>query len=246
MKDYEHIFENCENKFKNKFDKFREEEEFSFLVNNNSEPDNEALQLGKSFDNNLFQKYLNVKKSRLGFSNKIPYVDLDNLDSKHYMMSCFIFSYFLKENIDIKNILEIGGGFGNWCYINQDIINFEKWCIIDLEFVTKLQKWFLNKEMKEINKVSIYNTQQLDEINTNFDLLICSHSLSEISKLKFNIYMKKIIKTKVKYFFYAYHMTLPNKNLITYKKKEIEKVFTEIKSFYSEEKRVHNILYIKK
>ena len=76
---------------------------------------------------------------------------LDNLDSRHYMMSCFVYDYFKQNNISLTNILEIGGGFGNWSYINENIMKYNKWTIIDLDFVIKLQKWFLEKELIDIN-----------------------------------------------------------------------------------------------
>ena len=42
------------------------------------------------------EKYLKVKKSKLGYKNALPnqYSDCDQLDSRHYMMSTFIFFIF--------------------------------------------------------------------------------------------------------------------------------------------------------
>ena len=67
------------------------------------------------------------------------------------MMSCFVYDYFKQNNISLTNILEIGGGFGNWSYINENIMKYNKWTIIDLDFVIKLQKFFLEKKLIDIN-----------------------------------------------------------------------------------------------
>ena len=60
-------------------------------------------------DRVLFSKYIGVPKSDLGYGEKIKWVHIDALDSRHIFYSTFIFSYYK----DIKNIVEIGGGYGN-------------------------------------------------------------------------------------------------------------------------------------
>lgn len=246
---YESIFNKCKELSDNSSDdytNFREKKEFEFLVNNNPEPDEEALTIGKSINNNLFSEYLNIRKSKLGFGNIIKYSLLDNLDSRHYMMSCFICDYFNKNNILLNNILEIGGGFGNWCYINESIMKYSKWVIIDLDFVIKLQKWFLKQELNNFDKIDFINTNEISKISNNtdnYDIIICAHSLSEISKDNFDIYLNDILIKKTKYLFYAYHTRLPNINLINYKKSMLDKYFEIKDSFLSENGNVNNIIY---
>ena len=74
----------------------------------------------------------------------VKFSTLDNLDTRHYMMSCFVYNYFKQKNVSLTNILEIGGGFGTWRYINEHIMKYNKWTIIDLDFVIKLQKRILS------------------------------------------------------------------------------------------------------
>ena len=50
-----------------------------------------------------------------------------------------------------KNIVEIGGGYGNWLHINT-IHNFDKWTILDLPHILKLQKWYLENQNVESGK----------------------------------------------------------------------------------------------
>lgn len=62
---YESVFNNCKiisNNSNDDYTNFREKSEFEFLVNNEPEPDEEALTIGKSINNDLFSEYLNVKK----------------------------------------------------------------------------------------------------------------------------------------------------------------------------------------
>ena len=46
-------------------------------MNNEPEPDQEALLIGKSINNDLFEEYL-------GYGNIVKFSALDNLDSRHY------------------------------------------------------------------------------------------------------------------------------------------------------------------
>ena len=231
------------------FSKFRERDEFCFLVNNNPIPDGEALQIGRTINESLFNEYLNLNKSKLGYGDNVKYSPLDNLDSRHYMMSCFITNYFRKNNLSLSNILEIGGGFGNWCYINESIMNFNKWTIIDFDFVISLQKWFLQKEMNDFDKILFVDTNNIDKISNDgglYDIVICAHSLSETSKDNFDNYLKNILIDKTKYLFYGYHTTLPNENLIKYKKNKIDEYFDIVDSFSSQNNYVNNVLYRRK
>jgi hypothetical protein len=248
-KGYEDVFNNCKiisNNTNDDYTNFREKKEFEFLINNNPEPDYEALTIGKSINNDLFEEYLNIKKSNLGYGNTVKFSKLDNLDSRHYMMSCFVYNYFKQNNISLTNILEIGGGFGNWSYINENIMKYKKWTIIDLDFVIKLQKWFLEKELIDINKINFIDTKNISKIindEETYDITICAHSLSEISKENFDSYLLNILIKKTKYIFYAYHTRLPNINLINYKKNMLDNYFDIKCSFLSENENVNNILY---
>lgn len=246
---YNNVFEQCKIISDNTTDdytNFREKKEFNFLVNNDPEPDEEALIIGKNINSDIFKQYLNVRKSKLGYTNNIKYTELDNLDSRHYMMSCFIYNFFKKNNIPLTNILEIGGGFGNWCYINEIIMKYTSWTIVDLDFVIKLQKWFLKKELTDIKKVKFISTENISEIEDNeeiYNIAICAHSLSEVSKEYFDDYVNNFLIKKAKYIFYAYHKYLPNIHLINYKKETLDANFEIKDSFLSEKGIVNNIIY---
>ena len=125
-------------------------------------------------------------------------------------------------------------------------MKYNKWTIIDLDFVIKLQKWFLEKELIDINKIDFIDTNNISKIIDNeetYDITICAHSLSEISKEKFDIYLLNILIKKTKHIFYSYHTKLPNINLINYKKNMLDRYFDIKSSFLSENGNVNNILY---
>ena len=245
---YENIFIECEKiseRSEVSFEKFRELKQFSFLVNNDEHPDEEAITIGKKFDEQMYLKYVNGRKTKLGYGEEIKYSNFDGLDSRHYMLNVFLFNELNKINVnEFNNILEIGGGFGNWLYINEFLIKFNKWYIIDLNFVIKLQEWFLKKEFVNKCKYELISCDEYNNVlqNHQIDLCIATHSLSELSKEKFDEYIN-FIQNNVKYFFYSYHTFLPNKHLINYKKDQIDLYFDKINFFYCENNNVINILY---
>ena len=163
------------------------------------------------------------------------------------MMSTIIFSAIGK---DINNVVEIGAGFGNWARLNNDIINFNKWTMIDLEFVTKLQKWYINQTVTNSSNIDFVSvdTPTFNPWASNLkevDLVIGSHSLSEVSIEVFNLYYDTVLP-KTRYFFYAAHKSQPSKKLLHTKLKMIAEKFNIITEVESSEGKVINILYEKK
>ncbi len=211
------------------------------------QPDQEALDISKSIDSVLFEAYLKKEKPLTGYSNKDCYVPLDEIDSRHIMMSSIIFS---KLGTQVDNIVEIGAGFGNWVRLNHGIINYNSWTMIDLEFVTKLQKWYVNQTVRNTSNIHYISsdTEQYNKWIENpitIDLVIGAHSLSEFSLPVFETYYNDIL-AKTKYLFYATHNTKPAKSLVVEKLKMLDKLFNPIISIKSKGGKVSNILYQRK
>ena len=209
--------------------------------------DQEAIDIANLIDFNLADQYLKKEKPLVGYSSPDKFVALDTVDSRHIMMNTLIFSTIGR---DIKNIVEIGAGFGNWIRLNNDIVNFDKWTMVDLEFVSKLQKWFVSQTMPNDLRAEfisvdtdLYNTwaNQLDSI----DLIIGSHSLSEISLDIFEMYYETVLP-KTQYLFYAAHRMQPSKDLLRTKLLMLSDKFNIIKEVESSEGKVINILYERK
>lgn len=206
--------------------------------------DQEAINIAKLTDRLLAEEYLKKEKPLTGYSSPNKFVPLDSVDSRHIMMNTIIFS---KLGKDVKNIVEIGAGFGNWIRLNHDIINFNKWTMVDLEFVSKLQRWYVNQTIPN-------NKAQFVSIDTDstwinnvepIDLVIGSHSLSEISLDIFTMYYDKVFP-HTQYLFYAAHKSQPSKELLRTKLNMISEKFKVITEVESSAGKVINILYEKK
>jgi len=222
------------------FHRFREAEEiYGFLLTNGG-LDFSALKKAYELDPILFSQYLSVKKSDLGYGEKIKYQLIDQCDSRHIMMSSIIFSKYKV----FDNILEIGGGYGNWYKLNRNLISFNKWIMVDLPFCLDLQKWYLNKEIGDTNKLDFRSAYNYT-INEPIDLAIAAHSLSELSWDDFLTYFAKVL-LKCKYLFYAGHAWNCGSEMLSNKLNKISENFDLIESYMEDNDNVYNNLYVRK
>ena len=218
---------------------------YGFIDNGDNPPDMEADTIARKTNMKMYLEYKDIIRFRkqLGYGTSVPlYGDYSNLDSRHIMMFVILFSH-IKE--DLKTVVEIGGGFGNWRTLNQHI---PKWTIIDLPHVSDLQRWYLTNQEVESSQyelISAFNYDNWATENTSHDLVIGSHSLSEFSLDIFKDYFEKVISNS-KYFFYAYHNTRPTPSLIIAKLNIIETKFDVIVNIQSENGNVSNCLFIRK
>lgn len=243
---FKYVFDKSEYLFNNNisvdFSKFREEGDIWWFLLGNDLHDFDALSKANNINTELFSKYLSVPKSDLGYTDNVKYKFMDVADSRHIMMSCLIFS----QKNDFNNIVELGGGYGNWYRLNKDIVNHNSWSIIDLPFVLELQKWYLSNEVKDLSKVNFFSPDDYKKelSNKKIDLVIAAHSLSELSWNIFLDYFNFLI-LKTEYLFYASHVNNCGEELLNMKKNEIEKYFTPVFSIQSEYNSVFNTLYRK-
>jgi hypothetical protein len=143
----------------------------------------------------------------------------------------------------VKTIVEIGGGFGNWLYLNREK-DFEKWITVDLPHVGELQRYYLGEtgvDLKRWRSVSAYDYKEVEE--EKVDLVIGAHSLSELAIEIFEDYFQRVV-SKSKYFFYCYHTSRPTPALIEAKNQMIASKFRLVKSAMSEGGNVANCLYV--
>ncbi len=251
MKGYSDVFDKSVSQFKvctdksKLFSSFRGQRDiYGFTENGDVCPDQEAINIAKNIDSEQYDKYLTALDGRKAvgyYGTSQNFAKYNNLDSRHIMMSVFAFNK-LPSNID--TIVEVGGGYGNWFLLNSKVQNFKKWITIDLPHVSELQRWYLTETECNIDNwesVSAYDYSKVKDLN--IDLLIGSHSLSELSIDLFDEYFKSIICNS-KYFLYCYHMTMPTIELITAKNKSISSCFTLIDSVKSENGTVLNSLYL--
>ena len=219
---------------------------FRFIHNCDKCPDIEAVEIAKNIDLELYEKYVKVNQSKkiIGYdsgysSNNASY---NELDSRHIMMSVIL----LKKlgECEIGNIVEIGGGFGNWLRLNNEVINFKKWYIVDLPHLGLLQQWYLDNHNVSREKYEIVSAFSEKEqcVIQNIDLVIGTHSLSEFSWDIFESYFNNII-VKTKYLFYCYHIYSPSESIIKRKLYLILSKFVLVDSIKSEEGVVENSFF---
>ena len=126
-----------------------------------------------------------------------------------YIKNTFdIVDYFDCNNI--KNIVEIGGGYGGLCKTISSIIDFENYIIFDLEEVNLLVEKYISKFPNISDKVKTFTLQELDEID-GIDLLISNYAFSEISLDIQDEYYEKVIKNS-KYIYMIFNQ-ISEKNM---------------------------------
>ena len=192
----------------------------------------------------LFDSFRRQGKSQLGYEGTRP---MDAIESRHLMMMTLLFEIVGTEQ---KHIVEIGGGFGNWTRLAQNVIGFDEWTIIDLPFVSKLQKWFLRKELEDdfYDKVNFVTTKNYPDWKKEFkgaDVVIGAHSLNEFALEDFEEYFESVVK-KCEFFFYATPVDGPSIELVEKKNKIISEFFENAHYLLTEEDRVSNIVYKRK
>lgn len=209
------LFESCRNAAKQPFESFRSDPAFDFLRPVREQiyaVDWDALEVAFNTNLPLALKYLALEKPNLGYEN-LQYYALDMIDCRHIMMSTILFTHVP----DAENIVEIGGGFGNWARINLQIQkNLGSWAIIDLDFVLELQKWYLERAIpKDISSKLFFVPFGDPPPQEQIDVVIAAHSLSEISLEQFESYLPLLDKTE--YLFYARHQHYPSPDLASHK-----------------------------
>lgn len=252
MNGYSHVFDRSIAKFKDVshnpipvFEAFRSEQDlYGFIDNGDYPPDEEADSIAKRMNVGMYTTYRDVLKTRktLGYAKSSSvHSDYTNLDSRHIMMSVFLFSNI---RTPLTSIVEIGGGFGNWLTLNRTQA-FQSWTIVDLPHLCLLQSWFLEQQgvpKSLYNTVSAFDYTSWASKHASFDLVIGSHSVSEFSFDVFYPYFMNVI-SKSKYFFYCYHNTRPSPELIQTKLQIIHTKFKPIARVLSEHGHVTNCLY---
>ena len=106
---------------------------------------------------------------------------------------------YVKNTSDIINkfgnsfdsIVEIGGGYGGLCKVLSSFIKFEQYLLLDLEECNLLSRKYLSHF--DLPTLS-YRSEEIDEIDENFDLLISNYAFSECHKEVQQDYIERFIK----------------------------------------------------
>jgi len=242
MDGFKSVFDNCQIEFDKYVEKHGEISLFSsfrkhrniygFLHNGDTPPDIGAIRIAMMISPGMYNKFItqNKNKKYIGYGEDAPkYKFYDNLDSRHIMLNVVLWSTIRSS---INTVVEIGGGFGNWRRLNPDIPH---WTIVDLPYVAKLQDWYLAEHELRCERT----------VPSKIDLVIATHSLSEIDWTTFEEYYKTIVM-RSKYLLYAYHKISSGKTLVDRKLEMIHANFDIVFSTPSEDNNCLNVVYIKK
>jgi hypothetical protein len=246
MDSFKNIFDSAENKYSStgsSLENFRFARDIYGFCVNEGNTDEQALNYARNINNNLCNIFLNQPKGLFGYNgHENKYIKIDDLDSKHIMMLTFLLD---NKKTNYSKVVEIGGGFGNMCRLSNNIISYDSWDIIDLPHMLELQSYYLKNEIEDISKINFIDAHSNKKYeNTEIDLVIGTHSVSEFSWDIFTNYFNNVI-SESKYFYYGYNKNCPNPQLINIKLNYIlNNGFTVIKAFdYTEMPHGANVSY---
>jgi len=249
---YQPVFDQCQPDERENFEHFRDNSKYAFACAVGAErhnPDYEALAKAFLYNPYLATHFLVVGKPASGYEDPESFYTPDALDCRHIMSLTHLFSHVTDSHL---NIVEIGGGFGNWARLALLIpekIDCDGWTIIDIPAMIKLQKWYLSTVCCSVynDKLHFVTTDEykrgaVPDCCSNPNVVIGAHSLSEFPMEVFEDYYNKVI-VNARYFYYATHKELPHPTLVTAKLMKIQEDFTCVKSIISEGGTVLNALY---
>ena len=129
---------------------------------------------------------------------------------------------YVKNTSDIINkfgtsfdsIVEIGGGYGGLCKVMSSFIKFDQYLLLDLEECNLLSRKYLSHF--DLPTMS-YRSEEIDEIDENFDLLISNYAFSECHKEVQLDYINRFIK-KSNNFYIMHNNFHPEQGTITHDK----------------------------
>lgn len=156
------------------------------------------LQWNKYIENDILG---NPKKynysEQLTFFKHLNTYDISPTTLRYICFGLQILDVIINTNKQNISIIEVGGGYGGQCKILYDIclqfnINIQKYTIIDLEHVSKLQQKYLTK-LNVNNIVTLSNTECIDMLDNEYDLFISNYALGEFKTDVQDFYIDNIL-----------------------------------------------------
>ena len=122
----------------------------------------------------------------------------------------------LIDNFELSkmNVCEIGGGYGGQCLVANELSGFSSWDIVDLKEANKLQERYISNH--DIENVRFLSLENIDEVKSEYDLVISNYAFSECNKQIQDIYVNKIIKNS-KHGYMTMNFISSEKDLYDYK-----------------------------
>lgn len=172
------------------------------LINNNTLT---GLDWNKYIENDIYGNPIKFNYSNQ--MNDIKNINTYDISPSTLRYICFglqIYNYIKQIGKNDISIIEVGGGYGGQCKVLFDIcsqfnININKYTLIDLESVSKLQEKYLNK-LNIKNIVTLSNVECLNKLDDTYDLFISNYALGEFTTNVQNFYIKNILNRCNNYF----------------------------------------------
>lgn len=173
---------------------FRSNPDFGFIVENVSrERGQDYLQRivnHKYFDES---QITHVKKNDLvGNPNleryKMPFGEISPNTLRYFLNALNIYNF--TKNDSIKNVVEVGGGYGGLGRVLSCFISFCSYTIFDLQSVNKLQKSYIDNYQNIADKFS-YESEPRKSLNS--DLFISNYAFSELGEELQKLYYENLI-----------------------------------------------------
>lgn len=241
---FKHIFDKASkvaesSDYKDTFSDFHNHPElYHFIVAPQSQQtsDTEALAMAAEINKPITDLLLSKGPSLIGSGS----TTLDGVESRHILTLVY-----LLDNLGDYwgNVVEIGGGYGNYLRLIQDIVKYDSWSTIDLDYILDLQEWFYSSLSIDTSNVSKVKSTDIEaQENLRPDIVIAVHSLSELSLEDFQSYFDRVI-SKSTLMYYVTHRSIPSPGLLKRKLDIIQTAF-EVRGYkyYEDETSVMMLL----
>jgi hypothetical protein len=214
MSGYKSIFTNAEQAYNNSTKSLEDfkynRKVYGFCINEEL-ADDHSLGLSREINAELTEQFMKQPKGLTGFKgHEDKYTPIDDIDGKHILQLTFLFNTKRSYN----HIVEIGGGYGNMARLCNNIVQYTQWDIIDIPHMSEIQEFYLKNEIKDVSKfrfLSAYSNVEYSK--APIDLVIATHSLSELAIDDFCNYFNNVIKYS-KFIFYGFNVSCPSPALI--------------------------------
>lgn len=152
-------------------------------------------------EKDLFYQNLELFKENDKLGNPDLYeedgIGLISPSTLKFASNCLDIISFIKQFGDlenVKNIVEIGGGYGGLCLILSNFIKFDSYTLVDLPEAADLANKYLSNFENVYPKINCVSCDNLSKIkDKKFDLCIAINSLSECNIDTQIDYFKKFI-----------------------------------------------------
>jgi hypothetical protein len=168
----------------------------------------------------IAQMLLDKGPSLLGRGSEV----LDGVESRHILITTALITALGPH---LGRVIEIGGGYGNTLRLIDGIVTYDRWSIIDLDYICDLQYWFLKKSGLNLEKAEFISSDALaEQITLIPDVVLGVHSLSEFDMDTFLQYLPII--NKATWFIYVSQVSNPSVELLTEKFRLLETTFNVV------------------